>query len=146
MFLIVYDQVIYCCFLACILLTCLLICLNIYLLLLFLVRLFVCYLLTCLFICLFTCLFVCLLALLSAPADYIAITDGIITFSPNNIINHMLCGDVPIIMDDVVEDTETFFTILTSSDPAVNITQDNGTINILDNTSKHIATTTNLFP
>ena len=79
--------------------------------------------------------FICCLFL--APADYIAV-NGIITFPPDNITNRMRCGITPIIMDDVVEDTETFFTILTSSDRAVNITQDNGTTNILDNTSKHI--------
>ena len=71
----------------------------------------------------------------SAPSDY---TDNSfpLIFSPDDVTSRILCGNISITADNMAEDTEVFSVFLNSSDPAVNLTQMNVPVEILDNNSK----------
>ena len=72
----------------------------------------------------------------SAPSDYTN-SSFPVTFSPDDVTSHILCGNISITADDMAENTEVFSVFLSSSDPAVNLTQTNVPIAILDNSSKY---------
>ncbi len=58
-------------------------------------------------------------------------------FTPDELTSRMLCANITIILDSVVENTESFLVVLNSSDPAVVLTQSTATVNISDNSSKY---------
>ena len=55
---------------------------------------------------------------------------------PDNLTNRMLCGNITIIPDSVVENDEVFRVVLNSSDSSVKLTQSNSTVVIIDNSGE----------
>ena len=48
----------------------------------------------------------------------------------------MLCGSIPLLSDNIVEESESFLVVFTTTDPSVIITRGNATFVILDDTSE----------
>ena len=61
-----------------------------------------------------------------------------LVFVPDNFTDQLLCRNLSIVADNVVEDPEVFFLLLNSSDPAVILSDslNNATITIIDRSSK----------
>ncbi len=58
-------------------------------------------------------------------------------FTPDELTSRMLCANITIITDSVVENTESFLVILNSSDPSVVLTQSVAIVNISDSSGKY---------
>ena len=58
-------------------------------------------------------------------------------FSPDTETRRMLCGNISIVMDDVVENTENFFVFIDSMDSAIIVSQNNASVDVIDSSSKH---------
>ncbi len=71
-----------------------------------------------------------------APSDYTN-ESGTVIFLPDELTSRMLCANITIILDSVVENTESFLVVLNSSDPSVVLTQSTVTINISDSSGKY---------
>ena len=76
-----------------------------------------------------------LLIFYTAPGDYISVSFPVI-FMPDELTNRMLCVNVTIIPDSVVENDEMFRIVLNSSDSAVVLTQSTSTVDIIDSSSE----------
>ena len=55
---------------------------------------------------------------------------------PDELTNRVLCGNITIIPDSVVENFEVFYIVLDPSDSAVVLTQNTSTVVIIDNSSE----------
>ena len=51
-----------------------------------------------------------------------------------------MCVSIPLLSDNIVEESESFFILLTTTDPSVIITRGNASFVILDDTSEQIST------
>ncbi len=71
-------------------------------------------------------------------SDYTSVVSFPLIFTPSDPIGVLMCANITIILDSVVENTESFLVVLSSSDPAVVLTQSTATatVIILDNSSK----------
>jgi len=70
--------------------------------------------------------------LLLEPEDYLAVSVPVI-FSPDGLRSRMLCGNITILDDTVLENTEIFNVILNTSDTSVEFVQQSSPVNIEDN-------------
>ena len=55
---------------------------------------------------------------------------------PDELTNRMLCGNITIIPDSVVENDEVFRAVLDSSDSSVELAQSTSTVVIIDNSGE----------
>lgn len=76
------------------------------------------------------CLFI------SAPEDFVSAIVPVV-FAPDFLNSRSLCGNITIIFDEIVEDSEEFLVVINSSDPGVQITQPSAPVFIMDNSSKY---------
>ncbi len=58
-------------------------------------------------------------------------------FTPSDPIGALMCANITIILDSVVENTESFQIVLDSSDPSIVLTQSTATVNISDSSGKY---------
>jgi len=70
--------------------------------------------------------------LLLEPEDYLAVSIPVI-FSPDGLRSRMLCGNITIVDDTVLENTEVFSVTLNTSDTFVEFVQQSSPVNIEDN-------------
>ncbi len=59
-------------------------------------------------------------------------------FQPDELTSRMLCANITIIPDSVIENAEFFLVVLNSSDLGVLLTQSIATVNISDSSSKYL--------
>ena len=71
-----------------------------------------------------------------ASSDYGNDFTNLITFT--SISSSMICRDISVMADNVIEDTERFVVFMNSSDSAVILQDVNRTVLLLDSTSKLI--------
>ena len=75
--------------------------------------------------------------LLLAPIDYLRVLGEELRFLPNGANTSMMCVNITIMSDDVVENTETFLASLRTDDTRVNLGQTpNTSVIITDNSSE----------
>ncbi len=77
-----------------------------------------------------------ILSFFLAPSDYTSVVSIPLIFTPSDPIGVLMCANITIIPDSVVENTESFQVFLNSSDPAVVLTQSIATVNISDSSGK----------
>ena len=70
--------------------------------------------------------------LLSSAVDYGSVATALVFAAGESVV----CADIPLTQDQVVETPETFIVILSSSDPDVVFVRDEATVNIVDSTRK----------
>ena len=71
----------------------------------------------------------------AVPEDYVSIS-FLVIFVPDSSSSRILCSNISITSDEIVEDTETFLILINTSDSNVQITQPNVSVTILDNSGK----------
>ena len=67
--------------------------------------------------------------------DYI-VDSFLLVFSTSNVSTQMLCRNISVLADDVVESMEDILLVLNTSDPAIVITQPNVIVYIEDSSCK----------
>ena len=70
-----------------------------------------------------------------AISDYMNIQLPI-TFLPDDSASRIMCNNISLVMDELVENMEEFLITLSTLDDAVNIVQRNATVALIDSSSK----------
>ena len=71
----------------------------------------------------------------AVPEDYVSISFPVI-FVPDSSSSRILCSNISITSDEIVEDTEEFFVTINSSDSNVRIVQPSAPVFIIDNSGE----------